>query len=82
MALLLLAGAVLLWWVWPREPAALRAARRLLGVARHADAPIIEAAFRARMRAAHPDAGGSVIDAQRLAAARDLLLAAAARPRH
>jgi len=49
-------------------------ARALLGVAVGAGAKEIRAAFRARMRSAHPDRGGSHDQAARLAAARDLLL--------
>lgn len=54
-------------------------ARALLGVGREADAEAIQAAWRRRMMAAHPDSGGSDAAAQDLTAARDLLLARAGR---
>ncbi|GAN00093.1 hypothetical protein U91I_03758 [alpha proteobacterium U9-1i] len=50
------------------------AARSTLGVARGAGASEIRAAYRTKMRAAHPDRGGSHNEAARLAAARDRLL--------
>jgi hypothetical protein len=49
-------------------------ARSVLGVARGAGASEIRAAYRTKMRAAHPDRGGSHNEAARLAAARDRLL--------
>jgi len=49
-------------------------ARSVLGLARGAGASEIRAAYRAKMRAAHPDRGGSHNEAARLAAARDRLL--------
>lgn len=54
-------------------------ARALLGVGREADAEAIQAAWRRRMVAAHPDGGGSDAAAQDLTAARDFLLARAGR---
>jgi hypothetical protein len=50
------------------------AARFALGLARGAGASEIRAAYRTKMRAAHPDRGGSHNEAARLAAARDRLL--------
>lgn len=50
------------------------AARAVLGVAHGAGASEIRAAYRTKMRAAHPDRGGSHNEAARLAAARDRLL--------
>jgi hypothetical protein len=49
-------------------------ARAVLGVARGAGPSEIRAAYRTKMRAAHPDRGGSHNEAARLAAARDRLL--------
>lgn len=50
------------------------AAARLLGVDANASAEEIRAAWRRRMKDAHPDAGGSAAAAARLNEARDLLL--------
>lgn len=50
-------------------------ARALLGVGPGADAEAIQAAWRARIAEAHPDAGGSDEAARAVTAARDLLLA-------
>jgi curved DNA-binding protein CbpA len=47
----------------------------VLGLAPGADADAIQAAWRARMAQAHPDAGGSDDAARAVTAARDLLLA-------
>ena len=83
MALAFLLGAFALWWVWPRRrrPDPLADARALLGVPANAAPESIEAAFRQKLRRAHPDAGGSSEETRRLAQARDLLLASfAARP--
>jgi len=49
-------------------------ARRVLGVSDDADADAIQAAYRARMRTAHPDKGGQADLAAQLNAARDVLL--------
>ncbi len=54
-------------------------ARRLLGVADDADADAIRAAHRRLIAKVHPDAGGSEELAQRINAARDALIADAAR---
>lgn len=71
-----LAGAVAYgWWMFNRPVDAVAKARRLLGVSDAADAPVIQAAWRARIAAAHPDAGGSDAAAQAVTEARDLLLA-------
>ncbi len=89
MALVFLLGAFALWWVWPRQKTRsartadpLAAARAELGVAPGDGPAIIEAAFRARLRRAHPDAGGSAEATRRLTEARDLLLASPATKRH
>jgi hypothetical protein len=50
------------------------AARAMLGVRREASPSEIRAAYRSKMAAAHPDAGGASADAQALTRARDLLL--------
>lgn len=63
------------WWAFNRPADPVARARRLLGVGDTADAPVIQAAWRARIAAAHPDAGGSDAAAQAVTAARDLLLA-------
>ncbi len=49
-------------------------ARRVLGVEDLATADQIQAAYRARMRTAHPDQGGDPVVAARLNTARDKLL--------
>lgn len=49
-------------------------ARTLLGVAANATPADIRAAYRAKMKSAHPDQGGSTQAAARLNAARALLL--------
>jgi len=54
-------------------------ARRLLGVSEDADADAIRAAHRRLIAKVHPDAGGSEELAQRINAARDALIADAAR---
>lgn len=75
-----LAGAVAWgWWVYYKPADPLVRARKLLGVGDGADAPVIQAAWRARIAAAHPDAGGSDAAAQAVTEARDLLLAALAK---
>jgi hypothetical protein len=77
-AALLLAGGGFFWWRWqqrrPAKAGDAAAARQLLGLAPGADATAIQAAWRARMAACHPDAGGDTASAQALTAARDLLL--------
>ena len=71
-----LAGAAAYgWWIFNRPADPLVRARKLLGVGDAADAPVIQAAWRARMAAAHPDAGGSDAAARAMTEARDLLLA-------
>ncbi len=67
--------ALLLWWQWGRDRRALAGARRLLGLGQNADRDGIEAAFRSRLRSAHPDAGGTNQDTRELTMARALLLA-------
>jgi hypothetical protein len=49
-------------------------ARRVLGVGELATAAEIQAAYRTRMRTAHPDQGGDEAEAARLNTARDRLL--------
>ena len=67
------------WWIYYRPADPLVRARKLLGVGDAADAAVIQAAWRARMVAAHPDAGGSDAAAQAVTEARDILLAALAK---
>lgn len=71
------------WWQYQGRqrrrrtpPAEIVAAARLLGVAPGAPAEEVWQAWRQAMARAHPDAGGSAEEAQRLTAARDLLIAA------
>ena len=45
-----------------------------LGVERGADAPAVRAAYRGKVKRAHPDAGGKAEDFERLTKARDVLL--------
>ena len=78
LLLLLLAGALYLWWkrrtVRPaRMPVA--EARRLLGVGEGANLEVIRAAHRRLIARVHPDAGGSADLAERVNAARDTLVA-------
>jgi hypothetical protein len=80
VALAFLLAAFALWWVWPRRRPPTLAdpladARALLGVPANASTQAIEAAFRQKLRCAHPDAGGSAQETRRLTEARDLLLA-------
>ncbi|MFZ4690142.1 MAG: molecular chaperone DnaJ [Polymorphobacter sp.] len=74
-----LAGAGYAWWRMRTAKAASPAdearARSLLGLGPAADADAIQAAWRAGMARAHPDAGGSNDAARAMTAARDLLLA-------
>jgi len=49
-------------------------AREILGVSPDADAHAIKAAYRDKMKQAHPDVGGSDEEAARVKQARDLLL--------
>ena len=72
---------VVIWgaWLLLRKPAKpgfddAAAARKLLGVARDADADAIRAAHRRLAAEVHPDRGGSAETARRVNAARDLLL--------
>ncbi|PZN95407.1 MAG: molecular chaperone DnaJ [Alphaproteobacteria bacterium] len=79
--LLMAAIAAAFGWYWwksqaPKAAAGdARKARALLGVPPNADAEAIQAAWRQRIAAAHPDAGGSDAAASAVTAARDLLLA-------
>ncbi len=54
-------------------------ARDLLGISAHASPAVVNAAFRARVREVHPDAGGTGGDAAALVAARKLCVDAALR---
>jgi hypothetical protein len=85
LAAMLVAGAALAWfWQEARarpEPAAARPAgmtdaeaRAILGVGPAASREEIQAAYRERIRRAHPDQGGSTQATMRLNAARDHLL--------
>jgi len=58
----------------PPDSAADAEARTILGVGTHATESDIRAAYRTKMRRAHPDQGGAHNEAARLAAARDRLL--------
>jgi hypothetical protein len=79
---LVVAGLSGLAWIWPwgkaappvPDEAADVEARRLLGVGADASPGVIRAAYRNKMRTAHPDQGGTHAQAARLAAARDRLL--------
>lgn len=84
-ALMLGAAAAATWVVWPamRRPAPPppaassredAEARMILGVGPQATEADIRAAYRRKMRQAHPDRGGRHSDAVRLTAARDRLL--------
>jgi hypothetical protein len=68
-------GVAYAWWRFNRPTDPAMRARRLLGVDADADAAAIQAAWRARMAKAHPDAGGSDSAARALTEARDMLLA-------
>jgi hypothetical protein len=81
---LIAAGLIWIWAVRPApsvaaEDPADSAARALLGVAPGASAATILAAHREKIRAAHPDAGGSAAMAAALNAARDRLTARSGR---
>lgn len=77
---LVLACLAWLVWIWPATrgpPADERAdaeACKVLGVGPNASADDIRAAYRDKMRTAHPDQGGSNAHAAKLTAARDRLL--------
>jgi hypothetical protein len=88
-ALALGSMAGLIWLLWPGLSAPRTAegqaapppdsaedaqARAVLGVGAAATEPDIRAAYRAKMRRAHPDQGGAHNEAARLTAARDRLL--------
>jgi hypothetical protein len=68
-------GVAYAWWRFNRPIDPAMRARRLLGVDADADAAAIQAAWRARMAKAHPDAGGSDSAARALTEARDMLMA-------
>jgi hypothetical protein len=74
---LLVAGLGYAWWRYNQQRSPEAKARALLGVAPDASAEVIQAAWRSRILAAHPDTGGSTAAAQALTEARDLLLAQA-----
>lgn len=80
---LALAALAVIAWLWMTsrrtgpsslDGGALSEARALLGVAADADEAAIRAAYRAAVRAAHPDVGGEAARVRALTAARDLLL--------
>lgn len=85
-ALALAGFAAAAWTLWPalnsraqnrQAPAADAAdleASALLGIPPNASEAEIRGAFRSKMAHAHPDRGGSHVDATRLTAARDRLL--------
>lgn len=58
----------------PFGPMTADEARRVLGVDIDASEAEIQAAYRARMRTAHPDQGGDAAEAARLNTARDKLI--------
>lgn len=83
--LLLAAAAAAAWVLWPslRRPAPPppasdtredAEARTILGLGPQATEAEIRAAYRTKMRQAHPDRGGKHSEAARLTAARDRLL--------
>ena len=76
---LVAAGVAWGWWTFARPADPLVQARKMLGVGDDADAAVIQAAWRARIAAAHPDAGGSDAAARAVTEARDALLAALAK---
>ena len=71
-------------WPWeyldatPSREQRLAAARRLLDVSPCADSAAIQAAWRRKAAAIHPDRGGDTARLQELNAARDLLIVNAA----
>lgn len=67
-------------WLNP-EPGDLRNARALLGLGRRASPDDIRAAHRQLLASVHPDRGGSAEQVHEADAARDLLLADAAKRR-
>lgn len=74
----LAAGAAVWWWRGGAKSLEARDtadARALLGVAKDADAAVIQAAWRRKIAAAHPDRGGTTDKVAAVTAARDLLLA-------
>lgn len=76
----LIAAGLILVWASRSAPAisadpADAAAWALLGLAPGASAAAIQAAHREKIRAAHPDSGGSAAQAAALNAARDRLMA-------
>lgn len=81
-AALALGALALMVWSWPDRPRSApprpdlgdAEARAVLGVGPQATAEEIKAAFRAKMRVAHPDRGGDQDAAAKLVAARDRLL--------
>ncbi len=81
MAALAVAGGGAWWWYAsaprgssPGDSAKLAAARSILGVGPSADAGTIHAAWRRVIAQAHPDRGGTAVQAAEVTAARDLLL--------
>ncbi len=76
--LVLIAGALVLLWMWlrakPRVVGSEADARAVLGVPADADEAAIRAAHRRLVTAVHPDRGGSEDLTRRINAARDVLL--------
>ena len=72
---LIAAGAGYAWWRTQAPKTPEDKALALLGLKPGASADAIQAAWRSRIAAAHPDAGGSDAAASAVTAARDLLLA-------
>ena len=72
---LIAAGAGYAWWRTQAPKTPEDKALALLGLKPGASADGIQAAWRSRIAAAHPDAGGSAAAASAVTAARDLLLA-------
>lgn len=74
VALIMLAGWLLLRRTQPKPRIDEAEARAILGVGATADAEAVRAAHRRLLNAVHPDKGGSADLTRRINAARDVLL--------